>query len=193
MKAWDVIVIGGGPAGLFAASLCGAEGLKVCLLERNKSAGKKTTYKRAGQVQPHEYSHHFRFYNTLRKIRNASSANACILFSNEDLMSFFSAGGLGLTARSDGKVFPVSENAGDVLKHLLNMCRKSDAFVVYNSLVSAISVNLDGNYDGFILSAGVNTYKARSIILAAGGFYLSVNGLRRQRLLPRRISRTQHC
>ena len=174
MKELDVIVIGGGPAGLFAASLCGAEGLKVCLLERNKSAGKKLLISGQGRcnlTNTATISDFITHYgNKERFVRKCLYS-----FSNEDLMSFFSAGGLGLTARSDGKVFPVSENAGDVLKHLLNMCRKSDAFVVYNSLVSAISSNPDGN-DGFILSAGANTYKARSIILAAGGFTFPSTG-----------------
>ena len=40
-RMWDVIVIGGGPAGMMAAATAGARGKRVLLLEKNPSLGKK--------------------------------------------------------------------------------------------------------------------------------------------------------
>ena len=41
MKNWDGIVIGGGPAGMFAAITAAQAGARVLLLERNDRLGKK--------------------------------------------------------------------------------------------------------------------------------------------------------
>ena len=38
---WDVVVIGGGPAGMMAAVRAAERGAHVVLLEKNKSVGKK--------------------------------------------------------------------------------------------------------------------------------------------------------
>ena len=40
-EKYDVIVIGGGPAGMMAAGTAGARGLRVLLLEKNDHLGKK--------------------------------------------------------------------------------------------------------------------------------------------------------
>ena len=40
-KSWDVVVVGGGPAGMMAAASAGARGLSVILLEKNKTLGVK--------------------------------------------------------------------------------------------------------------------------------------------------------
>ena len=41
MNQYDVIVIGGGPAGLFAAGFAASQGAKVVLLEKNAHCGAK--------------------------------------------------------------------------------------------------------------------------------------------------------
>ena len=38
---WDVVVVGGGPAGMMAAGRAAEMGARVLLLEKNKSLGKK--------------------------------------------------------------------------------------------------------------------------------------------------------
>ena len=65
-----------------------------------------------------------------------------------------------------GKVFPASENARDVLNHLLMLCRKSDVQIVYNSPVNDIKYE-----NGFFrVSAPDSMITAACTVISAGGF-----------------------
>ena len=41
MKLYDIAIVGGGAAGLMAATRCASKGLKVIVLEKNRECGKK--------------------------------------------------------------------------------------------------------------------------------------------------------
>ena len=49
MKKYDVIIIGGGPAGLFAAIMCANKKQRIAILEKNKSCGRKLLMAGAGK------------------------------------------------------------------------------------------------------------------------------------------------
>ena len=169
MEIFDVIIIGGGPAGLFSAALCAEAGLKTCLYETNKSAGKKLLITGQGRcnITNTEAISEFinRYGSKTRFVRKCLYA-----FSNTDLTDLFNSRGLKLIARSDGKVFPESEKAADVLKHLLEMCRKSGVNIIYGSRITSVGVK-----DGFFT---VQNESAASgcLILATGGFTFPSTG-----------------
>ena len=49
MNVWDVVVIGGGPAGMMSAVSAGKCGRRVALLERNSCLGKKLLISGSGR------------------------------------------------------------------------------------------------------------------------------------------------
>lgn len=178
MNFFDVIIIGGGPAGLSAASVCAKAGLKTCLFESNNIAGKKLLLTGQGKcniTNTEPLSDFIHLYGSkTRFVRKCLYA-----FSNTDLIDFFSDNGLKLSARSDGKVFPLSEQAIEVLKLLLNMCTKSDVSIRYNRRITSI-VHFKQMFSVYTddASSELNPPAASSerLIIATGGFTFPSTG-----------------
>jgi predicted flavoprotein YhiN len=119
-----VLVIGGGPAGLFCALKCAGAKRRVILLEKMPSCGRKLLITGSGQCNlTHEgditafFSHYGDHGTFLRP--------ALLNFSNRDLVGFFESGGVPMTTLPGGKIFPSSMRASDVLGELLRECGRS--------------------------------------------------------------------
>ena len=112
-----VIVIGGGPAGMFAAYFAAKNGHKVTLLEQNEKLGKKLYITGKGRCN----------------ITNASDmetlfANVCsnekflysafYSYTNEQVIDFFESYGLRTKVERGNRVFPVSDHSSDVIATL---------------------------------------------------------------------------
>ncbi len=112
-----VIVIGGGPAGMFAAYFAAKNGHKVTLLEQNEKLGKKLYITGKGRCN----------------ITNASDmedlfANVCsnekflysafYSYTNEQVVEFFENYGLRTKVERGNRVFPVSDHSSDVIATL---------------------------------------------------------------------------
>ena len=118
MNKYDVIIIGGGPAGLFAAIMCAAnQNKKIALLEKNKSCGRKLLMAGAGKcniTQAGDIEHFLTCYGTNAKFLK----HALLSFQNKDLLDFFKQRGLEFMTTEKGKVFPKSLKSQDVLNIL---------------------------------------------------------------------------
>lgn len=112
-----VIVIGGGPAGMFAAYFAAKNGHKVILLEQNEKLGKKLYITGKGRCN----------------ITNASDmedlfANVCsnekflysafYSYTNDQVVEFFENYGLRTKVERGNRVFPVSDHSSDVIATL---------------------------------------------------------------------------
>ena len=164
LKTFDVIVIGTGPAGLFAALTSSQTGLKVCLLEKNKTPGLKLLISGTGQCNvTHagpigDFLDHYG--DKKRFVRPALYG-----FSNSDLVSFFGERGLPLIEVNAGKIFPESLKSRDVLRVLVNECLSRKVVINYNSGVTKISKRIDG----FDILTTSEQYLAQNVIIATGG------------------------
>ena len=116
---YDIIIVGAGASGLFAASniklLHGQHGLILNKAPRPglkllMSGGGQCNLTHAGDIR--EYITHYG--QNGKKIRSILYS-----FSNIDTCEWFSSRNLPLITRSDGKIFPKSMNAKDVLDLLL--------------------------------------------------------------------------
>lgn len=172
MKYYDVIIIGSGPAGLFTAINCD-DSNRVIVLEKNNVAGKKLLLSGAGQCNiTHEgnvedfvkhYGEHGRFLK-----------NALYRFNNNDLLDFFRKRKLEFISNDEGKVFPNTLKASDVLDILIKECNKRGVEINYNFCVTDISYNEEDKI--FNVKSKGKKYKSSNLVIATGGNSYSYTG-----------------
>lgn len=163
MSVVDLIIIGGGPAGLFAACQLNID-KKLIILEKNESAGKKLLLSGNGHCNlTHDgpFADFFNHYGT-----NGNFLKTALYeFSNADLRAFFAERGLPTIVDKKGKVFPASEQARDVLNLLLKICQKN--MIDIRTHEAAITVTKDGEY--FKVSTDQATYVSPRLLITTGG------------------------
>ncbi len=128
MMQYDGIVIGGGPAGMFAAITAAQQGSKVLLLERNDRMGKKLLITGKGRCNvTNDCSGQEVLQNTPRNGRFLYSAmNA---FPPEKTKAFFEERGCALKTERGNRVFPVTDRAQSILDCLLSELRRQKVTV----------------------------------------------------------------
>ena len=128
MMQFDGIVIGGGPAGMFAAITAANRGQKVLLLERNDRLGKKLLITGKGRCNvTNDCSGQEVLQNTPRNGKFLYSAmNA---FPPEKAMAFFEENGCTLKTERGNRVFPVTDKSQSVLDCLQQVLRRSHVTV----------------------------------------------------------------
>ena len=104
----DVLVIGGGPAGMFAAITAAKNGANVVLLERNDRLGKKLLITGKGRCNvTNDCTAEEVLQNTPRNGRFLYSAMTA--FPPEKTKAFFEGLGCPLKTERGNRVFPVSD------------------------------------------------------------------------------------
>lgn len=118
----DLVVIGGGAAGLMAASTAAMYGKQVVLLERNDRVGKKILITGKGRCNVTNNSD---LQNLIAHVpKNGKFLySAFSQFSAEDAISFFESLGVPLKTERGNRVFPVSDRAGDIVSCLERYCK----------------------------------------------------------------------
>ena len=162
LKTADIIVIGAGPAGLFTAINC--KGKSVLVLEKNPSPGKKLLISGTGRCNiTHDcklsgfYEHYGENHRFLKSALHS--------FTNEDLIHFFNNKGLETVVDKNGKVFPASQNAKDVLKVLVDSCNQNKVEIYYNQAV--IGVEKTDGY--FVVQTGSAKFSGKYLVISTGG------------------------
>ena len=164
MMQYDGIVIGGGPAGMFAAITAANRGQKVLLLERNDRLGKKLLITGKGRCNvTNDCSGQEVLQNTPRNGKFLYSAmNA---FPPEKAMAFFEENGCALKTERGNRVFPVTDKSQSVLECLQKELRRQQV-VVKTARVKEIITEAG-------IACGVRTQnetiRSKWVILATGG------------------------
>ncbi len=162
---YDVIIIGAGAAGLFAGASfpCGVKGL---ILEKQKTPGKKLLMSGAGQCNV-THGGNIKEFISHYGTNGPSIRSILYQFNNQSLTRFFESNGLPLFQRDDGKVFPQSLNANDVLKLLVNQSKSNGFQLNLCSPVDQIQKEPDSNF--FHVHSNGIAYQTKNIIVATGG------------------------
>lgn len=161
---YDVIVIGGGPAGMFGAITAASRGAKVLLLERNDRLGKKLLITGKGRCN---VTNNCDVQEVMQNIpRNGRFLySALTALPPAAVMDFFENNGCALKTERGNRVFPVSDKAGSVLD-CLRRVMKQNGVAVINARAREITTQ-DGAVTGVRTDAGY--YAATKVILATGG------------------------
>ena len=168
---FDGIVIGGGPAGMFAAITAAQNGSRVLLLEKNSRLGKKLLITGKGRCNvTNNCSAQEVLQNTPRNGRFLFSAMAA--FPPEKTISFFETNGCPLKTERGNRVFPLSDRSQSILDCLQDMLRRLPV-VVREETVREI-LTQDGHVTG--VRTNKDNYTATWVILATGGISYPATG-----------------
>lgn len=168
---FDGIVIGGGPAGMFAAITAAQNGSRVLLLEKNSRLGKKLMITGKGRCNvTNNCSAQEVLQNTPRNGRFLFSAMAA--FPPEKTISFFETNGCPLKTERGNRVFPLSDRSQSVLDCLRDALRRLPV-VVREETVREI-LTQDGHVTG--VRTNKTNYTASWVILATGGISYPATG-----------------
>lgn len=117
MNDYDMIVIGGGAAGMFAAIQAGYAGAKVLLLEPNERLGKKLLITGKGRCN---LTNNCPWQEVLKNVpRNSRFLYSALSgFTPEDAITFFESHGCETKTERGNRVFPVSDKSASVLDAL---------------------------------------------------------------------------
>ena len=165
----NVVITGGGPAGMMAAITAARRGFKVTLVEKNEKLGKKLFITGKGRCNITNAGDSEDLFNSIVTNRKFmfSSFNG---FSNYDTLGFFDELGLHIKIERGNRVFPESDHSSDVIGALNRELKRLSVDVRLNTEVKDIIVN-GGKATGVVVkcSGKESTIQADNVIVATGG------------------------
>lgn len=160
----NIIVIGGGAAGLMAAGTAAEQGACVTVLETNEKVGRKLFITGKGRCNVcNNCDAQTVLQNVPVNPRFLYSALGC--FSPADVMAFFEMHGVPLKTERGNRVFPVSDKSADIIDALFTWIKRLGVTIVQKSAASLEIA--DGRVIG--VHAGGKLYAADRVIIATGG------------------------
>ncbi|MDE0874996.1 MAG: NAD(P)/FAD-dependent oxidoreductase [Porticoccaceae bacterium] len=169
MKTYDVIVIGGGAAGLFCALTAGQRGRSVLVLDSSNKVGKKILMSGGGGCN---------FTNLDITPENYLSQNPhfCISALNRynqwQFIDLVERHNIPYHEKSHGELF-CDNSSKDILKMLLDECTAVGVVIETKAMISQVEVCEEG---GFTLSVKEKYFQCRSVVVASGGLSIPTLG-----------------
>lgn len=160
----DIIIIGGGASGLFAAAVCPSK-VKGLILDKAGRPGLKLLMSGAGQCNL-THGGDIKDFITRYGQNGGRIRTSLFKYSNQDVVRFFNAEGVPVFEREDGKVFPKSLKAEDVLNCLLKKAGENGFEVKSGCSVTEISKSEDETFE---IKTEKQTYYSRRVICCTGG------------------------
>ncbi len=164
----QVIVVGGGPAGMMAAVAAAESGATVDLYEKNEKLGKKlfiTGKGRCNVTNACEVEDLFK--NTIHNHKFMYSS--FYEYTNQMTMDFFEANGCPLKIERGNRVFPVSDHSSDIIACLQKVLKQMNVNIHLNQGVKELILQ-DHKVTGVRLSDGKGTeVYSDAVIVSTGG------------------------
>lgn len=178
LRNFDLIIAGGGAAGIMAAGIAAQAGFSVLVCEKMEKPQRKVRITGKGRCnltnmrRPEEF---------LQKVRSSSDffAPALARFGNRETVSFFERIGVPLTIERGERVFPASGRAWDIADAHVRWSREQGAQIVCHTRVTEVHT-AGGRVSGVTLSTARNDSErvtASCVLLATGGGYLLAHRL----------------
>lgn len=167
---FDVAILGAGPAGLFAgiAALEAAPQARVVIFEHAAKPGRKLLATGGGQCN---FTHSGSIKEFVNHYGAAGPSVRKVLYgmSNEALCGWMNDYGVASLAHDDGKIFPASLKASDVLNALRGAYERAGGVLMCQVNVTSIALRAGLVTCGVEHKRGQTTIEARQLIIATGG------------------------
>lgn len=165
-KRPEILVAGGGAAGMMAALFAARAGASVTLLERNEKLGKKIYITGKGRCN---LTNDCSLEEFLRQVpRNPRFLYGALnRFGPQDMMALMEEAGCPVEVQRGQRVFPRSEKASDVIRALARLMEQAGVRVRLHSRIQSLIVR-EGRAAGVVLESG-ERLEADAVILALGG------------------------
>jgi predicted Rossmann fold flavoprotein len=166
MKHYDIIIIGGGAAGFFAAINTAEKfpDLKIVILERGKDVLGKVKISGGGRcnVTHAEFTPKELTYNYPRGEKEL--LGPFHTFMTGDTMEWFEKRGVELKIEDDGRIFPVSNNSKTIIDCFLNETKKHQIDILTNQGVKDVTYNTNK----WEITTGSHLFTSDKLLVATG-------------------------
>lgn len=165
MNDYDLIVVGGGPAGLMAAGQAAQKGCRTLLIEKMDQPGRKlllTGKHRCNLSNSAPIEEALEQFNK----EGLFLKGVFYRFYNQELRGFFRELGVPTVEQRGGRIFPASEDARDVIAALLSWCKNSGVDILTETRLEEMLIE-DNQVKGVLTSRG--KYSSQKVVLATGG------------------------
>jgi len=171
---FDAVIIGGGACGLMCAVQAGYLGKRTLILEKNEKIGAKILISGGGRCN---------YANLYASESNFISGNphfcksAFSQFTVEDTIAFFEANGISGKEKTLGQLFPVSNNAKDIVRVFESLCADLDQQIICNAEVKEVLKTEEGDFKIIYSRAGkLKEIKVPKVVIASGGLPIQKMG-----------------
>src|SRR6478672_2177928 len=167
MQSFDVVILGGGAAGLMCAIEAGRRGRRVAVLERAERIGKKVLISGGGRCN---------FTNLNCRPENFISANphfaksALARYTPADFIALVEKHSIAYHEKTLGQLF-CDGPAQQIVAMLETECRAAGVRIQTNVNVEQVLWK-----DGFLLRAGEDEFQSESLVVATGGLSIPKMG-----------------
>lgn len=167
----DLVVIGGGAAGMMCAATAADRGLKVVLLDPNRQLGRKLRITGKGRCN---LTNNCEIKTFMQNIPGDGRFlfSALNRLSPADTMALFESRGLALKTERGNRVFPVSDNANDVAGTMARWCARSGVIVERCKAKKVVAEN--GAVTGVETEKGL--IRCRAAAVCTGGLSYPLTG-----------------
>ncbi len=167
-KIWDVVVIGGGPAGMMAAGTAAQRGKKVLLIEKNTNLGKKLLITGGGRCNVTNNKPDNRTMLAKYKGNDQFLFSAFSQWNVINTLSFFNDRKMPTKEENEGRIFPVSNSAQSVYDVLYAYMQEHGVTIRKSSIAGSITVHKDTGIITIHTKSG-NDIDTKTCIVATGG------------------------
>lgn len=170
-RKFDVVVIGGGPAGMMSAGIAAQNGASVALLEKNSKLGQKLLLTGKGRCNITNAEFDNRRLSEKYGKEGKALLSPFSIFAPKDTINFFENLGIKTKIERGKRVFPLSDSAPDVLSALVKFLKKQNVNIIFNAIIADFKQKADGKISHIITSDNKKIFADNYIICTGGKSY----------------------
>lgn len=167
----NIIIVGGGAAGMLAGIYAAGSSKKVILIEKNKMLGRKLRITGKGRCNITNSADISDFFKSI-PVNSKFLYSALYSYTNDNIIALLESEGVKTKEERGGRIFPVSDNAHQVADALERLLRKKRVSIVHDEVTEIICH--DNSVKG-VKTKQNKTYNGK-VILATGGVSYPLTG-----------------